>query len=305
MIKQKFIHSEEIEKITNDFSSYHYLIDLGIKCYYTIYIEIEKDWFGIFTVLFIGIAEIAEGVLLTVTTGNDFGLIEERFNDVEYIFKCMIVEEEFSWEEFGKRKINFLFNLAVKFTVSFIMNGFKLKFNPSGKSPVKDLIKNVGKKVSVKVVKEGGKRLAKHLIKNVFNDWIQKIIDNMIEDFKKNIKDLLGKLLNNEIKKYLGNMIIIDSIYNNNKWKNDFFNEIEHCLKGLENIIKAINSLLKFLINLFNKDNNIFANFTSLLSLNFEEVTIFFKSLKSIMGIFNQNFLDYFKKFQNLDINAQ
>ena len=303
MIKQKFIHSEEIEKITNDFSSYHYLIDLGIKCYYTIYIEIEKDWFGIFTVLFIGFAEIAEGVLLTVTTGNDFGLIEERFNDVEYIFKCMIVEEEFSWEEFGKRKINFLFNLAVKFTVSFIMNGFKLKFNPSGKSPVKDLIKNVGKKVSVKVVKEGGKRLAKHLIKN--DDWIQKIIDNMIEDFKKNIKDLLGKLLNNEIKKYLGNMIIIDSIYNNNKWKNDFFNEIEHCLKGLENIIKAINSLLKFLINLFNKDNNIFANFTSLLSLNFEEVTIFFKSLKSIMGIFNQNFLDYFKKFQNLDINAQ
>jgi plasmid rolling circle replication initiator protein Rep len=62
--------------------------------------------------------------------------------------------------------------------------------------------------------------------------------------------------LNNEIKKYLGNMIKIDSIYNNNKWKN-------------------------------------------------EEVTIFFKSLKSIMGIFNRNFLDYFKKFQNLDINAQ
>jgi hypothetical protein len=127
----------------------------------------------------------------------------------------------------------------------------------------------------------------------------------MIEDFKKNIKDLLGKLLNNEIKKYFGNMIKIDSIYNNNKWKNDFFNEIEHCLKGFENIIKAINSLLKFLINLFNKDNNNFANFTSLLSLNFEEVTIFFKSLKSIMGIFNHNFLDYFKKFQNLDINAQ
>ena len=217
----------------------------------------------------------------------------------------MIGEEEFSWEEFVKRKINFLFNLAVKFTVSFIMNGFNLKFDPSGKPSVKDLIKKDRKKVSIKVVKEGGKRLAKHLIKNVFNDWIQKIIDNMIEDFKKNIKDLLGKLLNNEIKKYIGNMIIIDSIYNNNKWKNDFFNEIEHCLKGFENIIKAINSLLKFLINLFNKDNNIFANFTSLLSLNFEEVTIFFKSLKSIMGIFNHNFLDYFKKFQNLDINAQ
>jgi hypothetical protein len=40
----------------------------------------------------------------------------------------MIREEEFSWEEFGKRKNNFLINLVVKFTISFIINGFKLKF---------------------------------------------------------------------------------------------------------------------------------------------------------------------------------
>ncbi len=39
-------------------------------------------------------------------------------------------------------------------------------------------------------------------------------------------------------------MIIIDSISNNNKWKNEFFNKIE-CL------IRAIDSLLKFFINLF------------------------------------------------------
>jgi len=46
-------------------------------------------------------------------------------------------------------------------------------------------------------------------------------------------------------------MIIISSISNNNKWKNDFFNEIERSLKGFENIIRSIDILLKFFINLF------------------------------------------------------
>jgi len=198
MIKKVYIHSEELEKITNDFSSYQYLIDLGIKCFYTFDIEIEKDWFGIFAVLFIGIAEIAVGIILTATTGNDFDLIEEGFNYVEYPIKCMTGEEQFSWEEFGNRKINFLINLAVKFTGPFIMKGFKFKLNPAGKPSTKDLIKEVGKKVVKKVVKEWSKQL----MKNCFKKWIIKITDNIIDHFKKTIKELLGKLLNDEIKKF-------------------------------------------------------------------------------------------------------
>ena len=76
-----YIHREEISTITKDLSIYSYLTDLGIKCNYRIEIEIEKDWFGIFTVLFIGICELTVGVLLKIIIQNDFGLIEEGFSD--------------------------------------------------------------------------------------------------------------------------------------------------------------------------------------------------------------------------------
>ena len=89
----------------------------------------------------------------------------------------MIGDEQFSWEELGNIKINFLINLAVKFTVSFIMNGFKFKLNTTGKTPVKDLVKQIGKKVVQKVAKEGVLHLGKQLMKNCFNDWIKKITD--------------------------------------------------------------------------------------------------------------------------------
>ena len=105
------------------------------------------------------------------------GLIDEGFNDVEYAFKCMIGDEQFSWEKFGNSKINFLINLAVKSTVSFIMNRFIFKLNNTGKNPVKDLIKEVGKKFGKKVAKEGVLHLGKQLMKNCFNDWIKKITD--------------------------------------------------------------------------------------------------------------------------------
>ena len=77
------IHREEITTITKDLSTYSYLTDLGIKCYYRIEIEIEKDWFGIFTVLFIGICEVTLGVILKLSTRNDFRLIDEGFSDIE------------------------------------------------------------------------------------------------------------------------------------------------------------------------------------------------------------------------------
>ena len=93
--------------MTNDYDTYIYLIDLGIECYYTIDIEIEKDYWGIFCCMFLGVLQVVGGVMLKTFIGNDFGLIKEGISDIIYGFECLIGEEHFSWKTYGEKKKHF------------------------------------------------------------------------------------------------------------------------------------------------------------------------------------------------------
>ena len=116
----------------------------------------------------------------------------------------MTGEKQFSWKEFGNKKIQYMINLAVNLVVSFVMNGFKFKFNkPSSKLSGKEIL----------------------IIK-----WNKKIIKKLKDIFNQKIKEFINKLIISDIKKYLGNMFLIDKISNNKRWINDFLIKLKFML---------------------------------------------------------------------------
>ena len=149
----------------------------------------------------------------------------------------MTGEKQFSWKEFGNKKIQYMINLAVNLVVSFVMNGFKFKFNkPSSKLSGKEILKTMGKEIAIRA----GKNIGKRVMNSYIIKWIKEIIKKLKDIFNQKIKEFINKLIIPDIKKYLGNMILIDQISNNKRWINDFFNKIEIFVNSFQNLISSI-----------------------------------------------------------------
>ena len=126
-------------------------------------IEIEKDYWGIFCCMFLGVLQVVGGIALKCFTGSDFGLIKEGLSDIKYGFDCLIGKEQFSWKTYGEKKKAFLINLAVNLVVSYFTGGLASSVNDATdnvKDNVKDLLVETGKLA----VKKGVNLLAKNLI---------------------------------------------------------------------------------------------------------------------------------------------
>ena len=81
-----------VSDITKNLHLINYFYSLKIYGFYELEIDIEKDWLGIFTTIFIGALEIAGGTFLLWATGGQIGseFINEGMSDIKYGFDCLI-----------------------------------------------------------------------------------------------------------------------------------------------------------------------------------------------------------------------
>lgn len=242
--------------------------DLGINYYFSIKIDVKKNWFGIISIILIGAIEFVGGCALKTLLGNYFGLMSEGINDIKYGIECLLTDKSFSWEEVGNRKLAFLMNLAVNLTVSFITQGFKIKINKPNESlkDMKDMVKQGAFAVGKYAIKEFGKyaiekTFGEKLIKEVIQktkDFFEKI---SLSFFREKIRDTIMD------SKIFEQMINIDKIMGNNYWEKQIKNKIINLTKSLKGIIRLIsNSIIQIIKDLLSDDNwgmkikNIFAN---------------------------------------------
>lgn len=111
----------------------------------------------------------------------------------------MTGEKQFSWKEFGNKKIQYMINLAVNLVVSFVMNGFKFKFNkPSSKLSGKEILKTMGKEIAI----WAGKNIGKRVMNSGIIKWIKEIIKKLKDFFNQKINEFINKLIIPDIKKF-------------------------------------------------------------------------------------------------------
>ena len=104
----------------------------------------------------------------------------------------MTGEKQFSWKEFGNKKIQYMINLAVNLFVSFVMNGFKFKFNkPSSKLSGKEILKTMGKEIAIRA----GKNIGKRVMNSYIIKWIKEIIKKLKDFFNQKSDEFINKLI--------------------------------------------------------------------------------------------------------------
>ena len=285
------------ELANKEYSNIIFLSDLGIDFYYEITVEVKKDYFGIFCIIFIGICEFVGGCLLKATIGNDFGLMKEGLEDIKYGIECLFGDKDFSWEDVGRRKLAFLINLAVSFAVGFITGQSKLQITQNkGKENFKDLIKQGAKELGKYTVKKGvqyvcknifGEKLIKEVIKKV-KDFID---EKCINFFDKNIRKFL------EQSKEFQQMLAIDNIIGDNSWQNHLNTQMNLYCKAFTSLINPIiNIVIDIIKNILNNEEwekaliNIMSSFkNNLLEILNQGIDDFLNNLKvNFFSIFNQ-----------------
>ena len=242
--RNKFVSISELSK-NQDISLYFY--SMKIEGYYKIKIEVKRDWLGIFFTICLGALEIVGGCFLYCYTGGRFGseLIEEGYNDIKYGVECLIGTKEFSWSEFKKKKLNFLIRTAVNLAINLLTSGFSI-FKSQKKLGMKDVFKQVGKKLTKRAAIDIGVGAIKHLIGP---DVMEKIIRAVREILRKGVINYFG----NELKKLIPKefryaMSINVTIY---KDKNPILRLLKEQLKNALYILKdLVQILIKVLLNL-------------------------------------------------------
>ena len=231
-----YSHYHGIKNLTKDYDTYTYLLDFGIHCYYTIEIEIEKDCWGIFCCMFLGVLQVVGGVVLKSFTGNDFGLIKEGLSDIKYGFDCLIGKEQFSWKSYGERKKAFLINLAVNLVVSYFTGSLTSSVNNAkniGEDNIKDNVKNLLMKAGKYAAKKGVNLFAKNLIGD---ELFKKIFTKVKEyiNFDSKINSLIDKICNNLVDNVIfGKIIFMDALVYNKNNLNSFIKKFQTALNKL------------------------------------------------------------------------
>ena len=239
-----YSHYHGIKNLTKDYDTYIYLLDLGIHYYYTIEIEIEKDYWGIFCCMFLGVLQVVGGIALKCFTGNDFGLIKEGLSDIKYGFDCLIGKEQFSWKTYGEKKKAFLINLAVNLAVSYFTGGLASSVNDA-KDNVKDNVKDLLVEAGKFAVKKGVNLLAKNLIGDeIFKKIFAKVKEyiNLNSKINSLIDKICNKLLDNEI---FDKIICMDALVDNKNNLNNFIKKFQAALNKLFKFSNSLSCIIK------------------------------------------------------------
>ena len=304
-----FTYTRNLSKVSKFQNAMSYLNSIGINYYFDIDIEVEKDWFGIFFVFFLGACEIVAGCFLYGIGLGNIGtkLISEGIEDIKYGFECLLGEKQFSWKELGRRKMVFIIKIITSETLKWVFSGFKNPFNKINLNAapkdakkyfnvVKDHIIEVGKQ---KII---GYTVNKVLGPNFFETIVKKLkefVKTITKPFMKKLRDILNKKYSAQIKQ----MIAFDTIEENDFWQKLLSRELRIALRCLSRILKlfvtTILNLLKSLIksdSWENKLTNIF------IDLSQGGLDILKQSLEDSLENAQLTFLEIFKKFVQKDI---
>ena len=228
-----------IKNLTKDFDTYIYLSDLGIKYYYTIDIEIEKDYWGIFCCMFLGVLQVIGGIVLKSFIGNDFGLIKEGLSDIKYGFNCLIGKEQFSWKTYGEKKKAFLINLAVNLVVGYFTGNLTSMTNNSEGS-IKDLLVEAGQYAA----KEGVNYVAENMIgKDIFKKIYMKVKEYI--NINSKINELINKICKNILDNQIFDKIIcMDALVDNKNNINNFIKKFQLVLDKLDKFSNSLSCII-------------------------------------------------------------
>ena len=242
---KKFVNISKLSKNV-DLRSYFY--SMKIEGYYQITIEVKKDWLGIFFTICLGALEIIGGCFLYCYTGGRFGseLIDEGYSDIKYGIECLIGTKEFSLSEFKKKKLDFLIGTGVNLAINLLTGGFS-SFKPKKKLGMKNVFKQVGKKLIKRAAIDVGTGIIRHLIGP---DVMEKIISKVKEILREGVINYFGNELKKLIpKEFRSTMSINVTIY---KDKNTIIRLLKEQLKNALHILKdLVQLLIKVLLDLF------------------------------------------------------
>ena len=292
----------DLTKFTKSLSIINYFKDIGIPYFYEITLKKEKNWFGIVSVIVIGAFEIALGVILTYYMHNDFGLLKEGINDIQYGIKCLMGEEEFDWKEVGKRKLSFAINLAINVALSFIRGNLKLPFAKKDRS-LKQTFDIIKEKAKEKMVKEGVNKGIQLSMKIFGKDFVVSIVAKF-KEYSKNLtitffKDTVKKKIEDTYGDTFKKMLTIEIVSGKNDWTKILTEELKVCCRALSKITGKIVSCLTGIIEMIIKDRN---NWKDVLANIFKDCLgdifdIFKGSLNECLENLILGFLNVFKKF--------
>ena len=253
LIAEKFKY---IQNLTKDLDIIKYFYSMEIYGFYIIEIDVKKDYFGIFTSIFLGALEIIGGTFLLWATGGFFGseFIEAGYEDIKYGFECLVGKKEFSWSEFKTKKINFLINTAINIAIKLITAGIGGKLSKiKPKAGLKSIFIQEGKKLFGKVAKNFGAKVITHLIGP---ETIKCVIDNVKGVLKANVVDFFGNQLKKMIPQEVRDLMCINITIKKGK------NPIQRLLvEQLKVAVRSLGRLAKIfvdlLLSLFSSPSNI------------------------------------------------
>ena len=303
-----YIHYKNIQNITKFKECIEFFQNSGILYYGEISIEIEKDWFGIFFTIFLGVCEIVAGSLLSGIGLGSIGidLMNEGIEDIKYGFECLIGEKEFSWKELGNRKMAFVIKVITSYTLKWIFKGFKNPFKNADLKNSTDYF-NLVKKKAVEI---GTKKLVSYTINKCLSPKFFETIVKKLKQFSKYIsknffenklKDILLGRYKNQIKQ----MLILDHLSDMNAWKQVLNVKMKMSLQCLSRILGiVVKTILNLLNSLFKNDsweNKLIEIFENLVECGIDELK---KALENSLYIAKDTFLEIFKGFEQKAIKG-
>ena len=303
-----FVSFKNLKNITKFYDCISFFRNSGILYYGEITIEIEKDWFGIFFTIFLGVCEIVAGSFLSGIGLGSLGidLMNEGFEDIKYGFECLVGEKQFSWKELGNRKMAFVIKVATSYTLKWIFKGFKNPFKRNDLKNSKDYF-NLVKKKAVEI---GTQKLVNYTINKCLGPKFFEAIIQKLKEFSKKIskfffenhlKDILIKRYKNQIKQ----MLILDLLSEKNNWNQALCIKMKVSLNCLSRIIGTI---VKTILNLMNSllkndswENKLTEIFKNLIECGIDELK---KALEDSLSIAKDTFLEIFKGFEQKAIKG-
>jgi len=298
------LHTCEISELTKDIYIENYFKDIGIPYFYKLDLEEKKNWFGIISIMIIGIFEIGIGILSTYYMFNDFGFIDQGLTDIKYGIDCLLGKEKFDWKEVGKKKLAFAIGLAVNASVGFIRCNLKIPFKkPQNAKNIKETFNIIGKKVGKKLAKEGV-NIGIQISMDAFG---KEFIITIITKFKEYSKSISVSFFQKKIKEFILNkygeafeqMLTIEVVSGNNDWTRILTEQLKVGCRALTKltkiIVKQLITLIKLLINKKDDWKNLLIS--TFKNCSWEGIDIFKNSLNESLEHLKLGFLNAFKKF--------
>jgi len=298
------LHTCEISELTKDIYIENYFKDIGIPYFYKLDLEEKKNWFGIISIMIIGIFEIGIGILSTYYMFNDFGFIDQGLTDIKYGIDCLLGKEKFDWKEVGKKKLAFAIGLAVNASVGFIRCNLKIPFKkPQNAKNIKETFNIIGKKVGKKLAKEGV-NIGIQISMDAFG---KEFIITIITKFKEYSKSISVSFFQKKIKEFILNkygeafeqMLTIEVVSGNNDWTRILTEQLKVGCRALTKltkiIVKQLITLIKLLINKKDDWKNLLIS--TFKNCSWEGIDIFKNSLNESLEHLKLGFLNVFKKF--------